>query len=44
MGDFNDYPNNESLSILTSEKFFNLMTTENISGTTYITTKEIGIG
>lgn len=32
MGDFNDYPNNESLSIFTSEKFFNLMTTENISG------------
>ena len=32
MGDFNDYPNNESLSILTSEKFFNLMNTENISG------------
>jgi len=32
MGDFNDYPNNESLSIFTNEKFFNIMTTENISG------------
>ena len=34
MGDFNDYPSNESISILTKdEKFINLMTSKFVSGT-----------
>ena len=34
MGDFNDYPSNESISILTEdEKFINLMTSKFVSGT-----------